>query len=109
MKVLIKTASLYSVLAGVIFLSVPTARAADDAAALFKTNCASCHGPDGSGNTPVGKSLKVPDLTSADVQKKSDQELMDVTLKGKGKMPATKGITDAQAKDLVAHIRTLKK
>ena len=40
-----------------------------DGAAIFKTKCAPCHGADGSGQTPVGKNLKVKDLRSAEVQK----------------------------------------
>ena len=44
------------------------------------------------------------------VQKQTDAELTKVTEDGKGKMPAYKGkLTDAQIKDLVAFVRTLKK
>jgi cytochrome c6 len=83
---------------------------AEDGAALFKAKCAMCHGPDGSGQTPVGKSLKVRNLASADVQKQSDAELMKTILDGKNKMPANKGkLSEAEVKALVAHIRTLKK
>jgi mono/diheme cytochrome c family protein len=83
---------------------------AEDGAALFKAKCAMCHGPDGSGQTPVGKSLKVRNLGSADVQKQSDEELMKTILDGKNKMPANKGkLSEAELKALVAHIRTLKK
>jgi len=103
------TVSVCFVVLAILFISARVVRAADDVAGLYKTKCASCHGPDGSGNTPVGKSLKIPDLTSADVQKKSDQELAEITEKGKGKMPPTKGITAEQAKQLAAHIRTMKK
>jgi mono/diheme cytochrome c family protein len=83
---------------------------AEDGAALFKARCAMCHGPDGSGQTPVGKSLKLRDMHSAEVQKQSDAELMKIILDGKGKMPANKGkLTDAEVKALVEHIRTFKK
>ena len=66
---------------------------------------------DGSGNTPMGKNLKLRDLGSADVQKQSDKELKDIVTKGKPpKMPAYTGkLTDAQIDDLVKFIRTLKK
>ncbi|MBI2817378.1 MAG: cytochrome c [Acidobacteria bacterium] len=104
-----RTVSISFVVLAILSISAHLVRAADDTAALYKTKCASCHAADGSGNTPVGKNLKIPDLTSADVQKKSDQVLADITEKGKGKMPPTKGITSEQAKQLVAHIRTLKK
>ena len=84
--------------------------AAEDGAALFKARCAMCHGPDCSGQTPVGKSLKVRNLGSADVQKQSDAELSKTILDGKNKMPANKGkLSDAEVKALIAHIRSLKK
>ena len=83
---------------------------AEDGAALFKAKCAMCHGPDGSGQTPMGKTLKLRDMHSADVQKQTDAELTKIITDGKNKMPANKGkLTDAQIKELVAHIRTLKK
>ena len=83
---------------------------AQSGAALYKSKCAMCHGADGKGDTPVGKSLKLRDLSSADVQKQSDAELVAITRDGKGRMPPYKGkLTDAQIKDIVAFIRTLKK
>ena len=42
-----------------------------DAAADYKAKCATCHGPDGKGDTAMGKTMKVKDLGSADVQKQS--------------------------------------
>lgn len=93
------------------FAVAPAARAADNPGeALFKQKCAACHGADGKGATSMGKTLKVRDLSSDDVQKQSDAELTGITENGKGKMPAYKGkLTDAQMKDLVGFIRSLKK
>jgi cytochrome c6 len=83
--------------------------AADSGADLF-TKCAACHAKDGSGNTAMGKNMKVRDLGSADVQKQSDKELKEIVTKGKGKMPAYSGkLNDAQINDLVKFIRSLKK
>jgi cytochrome c6 len=93
----------------VFVLFLPAGRA-DDAAGLYKSKCAMCHGPDGKGETATGKAMKVTDLTSAEIQKKSDAELIASTTNGKGKMPAQKGkLTDAQIKDLTAYIRGLAK
>ena len=83
---------------------------ADDAAALYKGKCAMCHATDGGGDTNVGKSLKVRDLRSADVQGQTDDQLLGIISKGKGKMPAYEKTLGAdKCKDLVAYIRTLKK
>jgi cytochrome c6 len=90
---------------------IPSARAADDPAALFKAKCATCHAADGSGNSATGKALAAPDLRSDDVQKQTDAQLIDSTTNGKGKkMPAYKGkLTDDQIKGLVGYIRELGK
>lgn len=88
-----------------VFLFGVNARAADEGASLYKAKCAGCHGTDGAGQTPVGKSLKVPDLSSPDVQKKLDDQLAEVIQKGKGKMPALKSLNSDQIKQVVAAVR----
>ena len=86
-----------------------SACAQSGAADLYKTKCASCHGADGVGNTPVGKKLGVRDFHSPAVVKESDTELFDITKNGKEKMPAyDKKLTDDQIKDLVKYLRGLK-
>ena len=101
-------AALFLVLA--LFLLYLPAGRADDTAGLYKSKCAMCHGPDGKGDTPTGKAMKVTDLTSAEIQKKPDAELIASTTNGKGKMTPFKGkLTDAQIKDLIAYVRGLAK
>jgi mono/diheme cytochrome c family protein len=56
-------------------------------AEIFKGNCARCHGPDGSGQTFIGRRYKIPDLRSAEVQKLTDKELIEIVTKGKNLMP----------------------
>jgi cytochrome c6 len=76
----------------------------------FKAKCAMCHGADGAGATPMGKSMGLKDLGSSAIQGMSDADLNAAITNGKGKMPAYKGkLTDAQINDLVTYIRTLKK
>lgn len=84
---------------------------ADDSAGLFKTKCAICHAPDGSGNCPMGTKLGAKDLRSDEVQKKSDAELTGFITDGLGKtMPAYKGkLADDQIKGLVGFIRSIAK
>ena len=84
--------------------------AQNDGAAQFKAKCAVCHGADGSGNTAVGKSMKLRDLRSADVQKQTNEELTATITNGKGGMPAYKDkLTGDQIKQLVDVIRELAK
>ena len=82
-----------------------------DAAELYAKNCASCHGADGKGQTTMGKKQKAKDYTTAEGQKFSDEEGVKAILEGKGKMKGykDKGITEADAKDLVKFIRAFKK
>jgi cytochrome c6 len=69
-----------------------------------------CHGADGSGATPMGKSMGLKDLGSPAIQSLSDADLTAAITNGKGKMPAYKGkLTDAQISDVVSYLRTLKK
>jgi len=80
----------------------------DPGDSTFKSSCATCHGQDGSGNTAVGKSMKIPDLHSAEVQKLSDEELAEVIGNGKNNMPPFKGsLNPDQIHDLVIHLRQL--
>lgn len=96
-------------LAGFALFSMP-ARGDNTGEATYKAKCAACHGPDGKGETSVGKANKVRDLGSADVQKQSDDEIAGMIGTGKGKMPAYgKSLKADQIKDLVAYIRTLKR
>lgn len=90
--------------------SQASAAAPGDGAETFKSKCASCHGADGSGNTPAGKAMKLKDLGSADVQGLTDDQLLEIISKGKGKMPGyEKSLGADKCKELVAHIRTFKK
>ena len=80
----------------------------DSGAEVYKAKCATCHGQDGSGNTPVGKSLKVADLRSVEVQKKTDAELAQSIVEGKGNMPSFKSsVTEDEIRALVMYVRTL--
>ena len=84
-----------------VVLPGPSATAQDDAAALYKSKCAACHG---------ATAEKKFDAT------KADEELIQTTLKGKKmekppNMPGyeEKGITADQAKALVAFMKSQKK
>ena len=98
-----------SVLGMVLVMGSP-ARAEESGESLFKGKCAMCHGPDGAGKTMIGEKLKIPDLHSADVQKKSDGDLKAIIAKGKDKMPAYDGkLSKEQIDGVVSFIRNLPK
>jgi len=91
-----------------VLLFVPTIALAGDIAPTFNQNCAPCHGKDGSANTPAGKSTKAKDLRSAEVQKKTDEELANQIRNGKGPMPGFKArLKESEVGELVAYIRAL--
>lgn len=92
-----------------IMALAPVAFAADGAA-IYKSKCATCHGADGKGQSPMGKKMNLRDLGSPEVQKQTDKELYDWTAVGKGKMPGYKDkLTDEEIKALVAHMRAFAK
>jgi len=98
-------------LAALLFLIAVPAALADsgpDAAPIFKAKCAVCHGANGDGQTPTGKSMKVRDLRSPEVKQMTDADLAKVIAEGKGKMPAFKGkLTPAEISALVGFVKAL--
>ena len=77
---------------------------------LFEQKCATCHGPDGSGNTPVGKAVGAKDLRSSEALKMSDTEIFTQIDKGKGNMPPFGDSLDkAKINDLIGYVRELGK
>src|SRR5437879_13475130 len=67
-----------------------------DAAALYKSKCAVCHGADGTGDTPRGKTLSVKSPKSPEVQKESASDLKASISNGKGKRQAYKTLPAEQ-------------
>jgi mono/diheme cytochrome c family protein len=91
-----------------------SARPAGDAAAgkdVFLKKCKTCHGEDGRGNEGMAKLLKttITPLDSDEVQKKSDAEMKQIIVEGKGKMKPIKDLTDTDINNVIAFVRTLKK
>src|SRR5262245_45598975 len=89
---------------------------AGDAAAgekIYKLRCTPCHGPQGKGDGPLGKSLnpKPRDHTDGAYMKtRTDAELIDVITNGKGAMPAwgkTGTLSPTDIQNVLAYVRTL--
>lgn len=89
---------------------------AADALETWDKECAKCHGKDGSGQTAMGKKLKLKDYTDASVQAGfTDEEAIKAIKEGikedgKTRMKAYGDkLSDDEIKALVAHVRSLKK
>ena len=83
-------------------LLLAAAAMADEGATLYKAKCAACHGPDG---TKLAKA----NLSSAEVQGKSDADLAAFIGTNAKHNFKTKGLSDGQIKAVVTFLRTLKK
>ena len=87
-----------------------TTHADDKSEALYKQRCVTCHGADGKGDTPAGKSTKVRSFADPEVAKMSDDDLATAIDKGKGKMPGYgKSLKPDEIKAMVAFVRSLAK
>ena len=96
-------------------LAVTLLSAAADSKETWEKTCAKCHGPDGKGDTKMGKKLEIKDLTDAKLQASlKDEEMFKAIKEGvkdgdKTRMKAAEGLNDDDMKALVAYVRTLKK
>jgi len=105
-----KTITRVALIAVVLGLALPAFAADPATEALYKTKCAACHAADGTANTPAGKKLNTRSFLLPEVMKATDKELIEVTAKGKEKMPAfDKKLDEGQIKALVAYVRELQK
>ena len=65
------------ILAATLVIGAAGAGLAADGAAVFKKNCAACHGETGKADTPASKSMKVPALAgNAKVAGMSDADVV---------------------------------
>lgn len=100
--------------AAVMVLTAVSARAGD-AKTTYDQQCAKCHGPDGKGDTKMGKRLGCKDYTDAKVQGDLKDDAAAKAIKeglkdgDKVLMKPTEGVTDDDVKGLVAYMRAFKK
>jgi mono/diheme cytochrome c family protein len=82
------------------------AAAQADGQKLYDSTCAKCHGPDGTGNTVVGKAVGAKDLNSPEAKKLTDAEIHAQIDQGKGNMPPFGGtLNKAQIDSLIPIVR----
>jgi|SRR5215470_13672208 len=91
-----------------LLLVANSAAYAADGAAIYKDQCAKCHGDTGKADTTIGKAMKVPALAGdATVQKMSPDEVA-ARIKGNAKHPPTiKGLSDDDIKAVAAYVQKL--
>ena len=89
---------------------------AEDAKALYDSNCAKCHGADGKGQTKMGQKLGAKDYTDSKVQDALTDAAATKAIKeglkdsdGKTLMKPAEGLSDSDVKALVAYMRSFKK
>ena len=81
----------------------------------WEKSCAKCHGPDGKGDTKMGKKLEIKDFTDAKYQDSLKDDAMLKAIKegvkdgDKTRMKAAEGLSDEEMKALVAYVRKFKK
>ena len=80
---------------------------------IFAKTCKGCHGEGGATpNKAVGDmfGVTIPTLASPEFQAaKTDADIKNAIMNGKGKMVAQKSVTGASVDDVVAYVRSLKK
>lgn len=95
-----------AVLAAAVCLAGSMGFAQSAGEAVYKANCASCHGSAGTPNPGIAKAM---DVKAASEYKTSEKDQIDSVKNGKGKMKAfSSKLSDAQIKDAVDYFRTLK-
>jgi cytochrome c553 len=101
---LTRIAMLILTVAVVLFILMPSLSWAEDGAALYKSKCAMCHGPDGAGKPAA----KIPSLVTPEVKAKSDADLMKF-VQTSPKHAMAKSLSEDQLKAIVGAVRDLQK
>lgn len=95
-----------TVIATVALLLVTTTTWAADGAAVYKANCAKCHGDSGKADSPAGKAMKVPAF-EAKLATMSDADIAK-QVKGSPKHAAVlKAVGDEDLAAAAAHVKQL--
>jgi len=110
MRRIVTATTMFGLVLALFSLATTVCQAGNPGEATYKSRCQACHGPDGKGDTAMGKANKLRDLASPDVQKQTDDELTAIINKGKNKMPGYgKSLKPEQGKELVAYLRLTSK
>lgn len=77
--------------------------------AVYEKSCKSCHGATGQGNPAMVKASKgaMQDLSSKEVQSRTDEQLAKDIAGGTGQKKPIKPLSEKQMKDVIAFVRGL--
>ena len=95
--------------------TAPALRAQPEGHETWTQHCSRCHGPDGKGQTKMGRKLKVKDLTAPRLQTRmTDHRILEAIAEGdrdnegNERMPSFREkLSEAERNKLVSYIRTL--
>lgn len=91
-----------------LVLGIAMAAAAEDGAAVYKAQCAKCHGETGTSDTPAGKTLKVPALKGdAKVAAMSVEDIVKATKANEKHKSFIGKITDEQVSAAAAQVKQI--
>jgi cytochrome c6 len=102
-------------LAVAVAVSATLTCAAADVKETWEKQCSKCHGPDGKGDTKLGKKSEVKDMTTAEYQATLKEDKAFKSLKegikegDKIRMKPAEGVSDDDIRALIAHVRSFKK
>jgi cytochrome c553 len=102
-------------IAAVALTAVVVTASAADVKENWEKNCSKCHGPDGKGDTKMGKKVEVKDFTDAKYQASLKDEDMFKAIKAgvkdgdKVRMKGFEDLSDDEIKALVTYVRAFKK
>jgi mono/diheme cytochrome c family protein len=99
-----KLAMLVLTIAVALFVLIPNLSwAAEDGAALYKTKCAACHGPEGAGKGAIKS------LVSDEAKKMSDADMTKFLASNPKHAGVAKSLTPDQVTAILSHVRELQK
>src|SRR5438552_1775998 len=73
---------------------------------VYIAKCSASHGPDGVGNTTVGRSLKLSDIRPS-IGNMTDEQLRHLIVAGTGRMPSNKKLDDEKVRNVTIFLRDL--
>ena len=103
-----KTLVLSTMVAVGVALVAPACATAEDGAAVYKAQCAKCHGETGEADTPAAKTLKVPKLKGdAKVAGMSEADIVAAVKANEKHKSFIKKLTDEQITAAAGHAKQL--